>query len=62
MTMEKQQAIQLIQKLDGEIHRIAGDHNRQLRVSIMRAITGEKTPSAKCGIHAIESAFKAATA
>ena len=59
--MSKEQAIQIVQKLDGEIHRLAGDHNRQLRVAIMRAITGQKIPSAKCGIHAIEAEYSAAT-
>ena len=59
--MSKEQAIQTLQKLDGEFHRLAGDYNRQVRVMIMRAITGQKIPSAKCGIHAIEAAYSAAT-
>ncbi len=62
MTMSKDQAILILQTINGQYHRLAGDCNRKLRVEIMRAITGEKTPTAKCGIHAIESAYKNATA
>lgn len=35
----------------------AGDSNKEVRRSIMQAITGKRLPLAKCGVNAIAASF-----
>lgn len=37
---------------------LSGPHNKGLRVEVMQAITGQKLPATKCGLHAVSDALK----
>ena len=39
------------------VSRLSGPGAKDARVSIMRAITGIKTPAAQCGFHAVRAAL-----
>jgi len=45
---------------DREVWRLAGPANRKFRQEVMSALSGEKVPLSKCGVHAICGKFKTA--
>ena len=54
------EAIRMLEHATGgtfDVWGVAGPTNRRTRTAIMRTLTGEKTPAARCGVNALQDEF-----